>query len=631
MKYVKILRTLAVALTLAMLAAVVPATPALAQAAYLDVSPNQGEIDDDIDIYGNWFNTSATVYIYFSSDPADEGDRLDYEVEAYQHVRTVGTSATGEFYSYFTVPDELTHGDDEENVRGGTYYVYATYSGSRTILAVDQFTVEAVGEITLVDPEEGTVGTEVEITGKGFADREDIIIEYDGDEVDIESGDDDTDRDGEFQSTIIIPESTAGSHTITVIGDDSGIEVEATFTVEPKITISPESGAAGDTITLSGTGFGARFDLSILFANVEVLTDETARTSRSGSFEVTFAALSKEAGNYDVEAEDEDDNFATVRFTMVAAAPPAAISVSATTGNIGDKVTISGTGFEASHEITITFGSTEVIKVTSGTDGSFSTSFTVPAGAAGSHVIQVSDGTSTKKADFTILPTTASISPTTSSASPGNVGTELTVSGIGFVAGETVKITYDGNQVATATVSTDGGFSAKFPVPASSGGEHTIIAADTTNTKQFTFVMESKPPPIPVPLKPEMDIKVESEVFFDWEDVTDPSGVTYTLQIATEEDFSKELIVLEKKGLTQSEYTITTEEALESVSKKAPYYWHVKAVDSAFNDSRWSGTGTFYVGSSFSLAQSVIYTLFGIGALILGIFGFWLGRKTAYY
>ena len=124
------------------------------------------------------------------------------------------------------------------------------------IILREEFTVENVAEITL-DHDEGIVGTEVEISGIGFDSNEDIIVEYDDNEVDIESGDSDTDNDGEFVCTIIIPESTAGDHTIKVTGDDSGVEAEATFTVEPQISISPESGAAGDTVTVSGTYDGS--------------------------------------------------------------------------------------------------------------------------------------------------------------------------------------------------------------------------------------------------------------------------------------------------------------------------------------------------------------------------------------
>jgi len=622
MKYIKIFRTLAVALTLALLAAAIPATPALALG-YLELSPNHDEIGEHIDVYGNYFNASASVYIYFSSDDADEGDSLDDEVNAYEGVRTATTSDDGDFVTYFNVPDELTDGDDEETVRGGTYYVYATYYGSKIIRAKAKFTVESAGNLAL-DPDDGTVGTEVEVTGEDFDDEEDITVEYDDDEVDIASGDEETDNDGEFELTIIIPESTAGDHTITVIGDDSEIEAEATFSVEPKITITPESGTAGDTITVSGTGFGERVDFSIFFDDYAVIEDET--TGRQGSFTVSFTASSWGPGRYDLEAEDEDDNSDQGTFTIAAAAA----SISPTTGYVGTEVAASGTGFQASKPIGIYFDSTTVATVSSDSYGSFSTSFNVPVYTAGTYTVTISDGINTVASYFNIE-LSASISPTTSAASPGHVGTPLTVSGVGFTAGGTVTITYDGNQIATTTVNTDGSFSASLNAPAGSGGNHTIIASDGTNTQQFTFVMESTPPSTPLPLKPEMGVKAEAEAYFDWEDVDDPSlPVTYTLQIATDEEFSEDSIVLEKTGLTQSEYAIPAEEKLNSVSKEAPYYWHVKAVDGTSAESLWSGTGWFYIGFSFAMSQTIIYLLFGVGALLLAIFAFWMGRKTAY-
>jgi len=143
--------------------------------------------------------------------------------------------------------------------------------------------------------------------------------------------------------------------------------------------------------------------------------------------------------------------------------------------------------------------------------------------------------------------------------------------------------------------------------------------------------MESTPPPKPAPLLPLMDVKTESEAYFDWEDVDDPSlPITYTLQIATDEDFPEDSIVLEKEGLTTSEYTITEEEKLESTEEEAPYYWRIKAIDGASNESGWSGTGSFYV-SGFSLGGLFKYVFYVLGGLALLALGFWLGRRTAYY
>ena len=119
-----------------------------------------------------------------------------------------------------------------------------------------------------------------------------------------------------------------------------------------------------------------------------------------------------------------------------------------------------------------------------------------------------------------------------------------------------------------------------------------ISASDGTNTLKSTFIMESKAPAVPPPLLPEMGVKAEALTHFDWEDVTDDSPpVTYALQIATDEEFTK--LVLEKTDLSESEYTLTEGEQLESTKEEAPYYWRVKAVsgleaEGDLEESEWS-------------------------------------------
>ncbi len=547
MKYTKILRILGSALILSLLMVAIPATPALAYD--IEIDPDKGEIGDRIDITGEDFLPSTDddeefADIYFALDEADSGDDIDDEVETYKLLRTVRVgyedeSDEGEFDTTFTVPDELNDGDDDEDVEPGTYYIYATRYNSTRIRAVAEFTVTGAGEIR-IDPDEGPVGTEVEISGTDFGDSEDIIVEYDDDEIDIEGGDEDTNSSGEFDTIIFIPESTAGNHTIKVLGDESGSEATDTFTVEPEITIFPAEASVDATATVSGTGFDNRSDITIHLDGDKVTTETT---DSDGSFEATFNVPAVASGIYDVEAFDEEDNSATVEFTIGA--------------------------------------------------------------------------------------TTVNLSPAT-----GHVDTEVTVSGTGYTAGTAITVKYDDTEVATATAKTDGSFSATFKVPVSKYGEHSVTTSDGTTAKQFTFTMESEAPPTPQPLLPEMGVKAEQPVQFDWEDVTDDSlPVTYSLQIASRQDFAANSIVLEKTDLTESEYTLTKAEQLEPVSKDEPYYWIVKAIDGASNESQWTGTGIFYVGASLGLDMPswIIYLLLGVGGVVIGIIGFWLGRRTAYY
>ena len=556
MKYTKIFRILGIALILSLLMVAIPATPSLAYDRDIELDPDEGEIGDDIEITGeDWrpsYETDEGEFvekradIYFAKDEADTYDDIDIDVETYEKVKSdvigeEGTSDEGEFNTTFEVPDELNDGDDDEDVEPGTYYIYVTDGGYTTIRAVAEFTVIGGGEAE-IDPDEGPVGTEVEISGTDFADREDIIIEYDDDEIDIEGGDDRTDSDGEFDTTIIIPESTAGDHTIKVIGDESGSEATATFTVEPEITIDPTEGGIEAAVTVSGTGFDNKSDITVYLDGTEIATDET---DSDGSFEATFSVPAVASGTYDVEAYDEDENSATVEFSITATI----VNLSLTTGHVDSEVTVSGTG---------------------------------------------------------------------------------------SIAGSTITIKYDDTEVATATAITDGSFSATFKVPSSKYGEHNVTIGDGTTTKQFTFTMESEAPPTPQPLLPQMGVKAEPLAHFDWEDVTDDSlPVTYSLQIATSDDFTANSIVLEKTELAESEYTLTKAEQLEPVGKEEPYFWRIKAIDGASNESQWTGAGTFSVGAGLGLGLDLptwaTYLLLGFGALIIGIIGFWLGRRTAYY
>jgi len=324
MRYVKVLQIFSIVIILSLLVIAVPAT---AQTRFITLVPDEGTIGSTVTIAGEGFNKSTETtdkyaVIYFSSQEATTIDDIDDDVTIYEIVKDgLWLDENGEFEETFTVPDELDDGATDRDVTSGTYYLYVCHYLSITpptiakdIRAIAEFTVIG-GQITL-DPDEGPVATEVEITGTEFSSRDDIIIEYDGDEVDIE-GDDETDSYGEFVSFILIPESTAGIHTITITV--SGSEVEAEFTVEPEVILSPTSGEADTTVTVSGTGFGRREEVTIYFNNTGLAT---ATADGQGSFDFTFSVPELEAGIYTLEAEDDDENLDTAKFTITVPSPP---------------------------------------------------------------------------------------------------------------------------------------------------------------------------------------------------------------------------------------------------------------------------------------------------------------------
>ena len=138
-------------------------------------------------------------------------------------------------------------------------------------------------------------------------------------------------------------------------------------------------------------------------------------------------------------------------------------------------------------------------------------------------------------------------------------------------------------------------------------GHHKITISGTISTVETTFTIESDAPPVPVLLDPEDGDRQSSRPSFEWQSVTDPSGVSYTLQIATDSSFTN--LALERPGLVQSGYTPSREERLDSTDRDSPYYWRVRAVDGASNQSEWSTPRSFYV---WFLPQWAIYLLVAV-------------------
>lgn len=543
MKYHRIIPILLSAGTF--LLAITALTPSYAEEGIaLTLEPGEGETGDEIDIDGYGFSENSQLYIYFSSNKLDVGDYIVDKITAYEGVGKVNIDNRGEFVSprSFKIPEFLDDGEESQEVLNGTYYFYAIYRGGEYIIAKTYFTV-TMGKIELA-PEEGIPGAEVTVTGEEMRPNQEITVRFDTSELDIIFGNTGTDENGSFQCTVIIPESTAGEHTLTTI-DESGNEPQADFKVEPAITLNTSQQTIDGAVHIEGRGFAYRSDITIKLDNDPIVTNPVSpHSNQKGNFfcSIKVPYYSEYFGGEPsiVTARDEKDNAA--------------------------------------------------------------------------------------KAELVVLdiPPAISVDPATSPASPGYVGMQLDVSGTHFLPERVVTVTYnDNSNSVTGMTDASGLFTIDLTVPPSIAGDHTITATDGKNSASSIFVMESKPPQMPVPLEPAATNYADPRARFDWQDVTDPSGVSYSLQISADRDFST--LVLEKKGLTDSEYTLSKEEELPrySVDVDTPaetesnqdnsteenhtsveprdgsiaYYWRVKAVDGAFNESDWSVPRSFYIAS----------------------------------
>ncbi|WP_022871662.1 CAP domain-containing protein [Nesterenkonia alba] len=96
---------------------------------------------------------------------------------------------------------------------------------------------EPVEASVTVSPTEVAAGEDVVVEGSGFGEEEEVEISLNPILGTVE-----TDEDGDFSTSVTIPEDTEpGEYTLTVEGLSSGIELEVTITV-----VDPETGPAGE-------------------------------------------------------------------------------------------------------------------------------------------------------------------------------------------------------------------------------------------------------------------------------------------------------------------------------------------------------------------------------------------------
>jgi hypothetical protein len=571
MKHRKIYRILGIVVLLPLLIVAIPATPVLA--ATLVAAPTSGAVGTTVTIYGTGFNpsvppTTYQVLVYFSKDPASPGQYIGTNVTTYVTATIQATDGSGNFSGTFTIPSTIM----TTAVTAGNYYFYACQSTNPSqILISTPFTIIGGGEIA-VDINEGPVDTLIEISGSDFTASQPIFFEFSGDEVDIEDGNTTTGTSGSFTSTIYVPEIEAGSHTIkvTVGTGTTAAEETSQFTVTPDIVISPQSGEAGTSVSIIGTGFARRKNIDIYYHSNSLV--ESTLTDPRGSFYTSFtipeiAGLA--AGAYSIEAEDSDLNMASTMFTLNISQPEPTETEPTPTEPTPTEPT-----------------QTEPVAV-----------------------------------------------PLQISADGNDIGSIIGINGSGFKPNSVITVKFD-DTVITTTISDSNGLmpDTYFQAPVAKAGEHTITATDGVATGTAVFVMASVAPEVPEPQRPDVGDKVKSPVLFDWEDVVSSSTnpVTFMLQIANDEDFTTGSIVLEKSGIQISEYTLTEAEESDLAGREDAYYWRIQAVDIASNESGWTDGMEVYISPPFSFPKWLLYTLLAVGAVVIFVVGYWLGRRTAF-
>ena len=602
---------LVLALVLPLLAILVTASPALA-APTITVSPASGAPGTVVTITGLNFDSF-------------KGDSVNI---TFNSVEIPGSPViipdTGTFAINYTIPDDIGP---------GIYAVVATITIGTNVSSFNAYYKVADAEIVL-DLPDGNVGTQVTVSGTGFYSGRTVTIYY-YNVIKEKSGTVITSPTGTFAFQFNVPASIAGMHRISAENTE-GNYAETEFEVMPSIALNLSSGSPGSLLAVTGTGFAARSQVSIQFG---VIIVASAKTDEFGNFSVNFNIPEVNSAVYDIKAQDAVGNLDRVEFTTTAGA-----FLSASTGPVGTRLSVRGTGFTVGKTVTIDYDELRVGTATADNNGAFSITFTVPDSSGGNHVVTVSDGTTTKKLAFRVE---SEAPPTPELLLPANGSKTTAATYLDWqdVDDPSLPVTYH-LQLATdenfssITLEKNGLTTSEYTLAqnewlrASSTPVayywriRSIDAAGNASewSSPFSFLISS--PPVPVLFQPEPDSTYEKTVYLNWQDVSSLSPpVSYIVQIASDLGFKN--IVLEKQGLDDSEYYISNADELDLFVKNETYYWRVKATDGVNNESEWATPTSFSLTSTFIWPSWATYLLIGIGVIIIVYLAFRFGKRAA--
>ncbi len=492
---------------------------------------------------------------------------------------------------------------------------------------------QANGAYIKLSPDEGVPGEEITVYGYNFTAEARVYVYYypDGDRIQLARVE--TDDDGDFRVDVVIPESYTGAHEVYA-EDEDDVDAYDHFDVEPGLTVDPEEGPVGTDVTIEGHGFfedEEDIEVRYYFDGNYTTIAENIEADEDGWWEVSFQIPASAQGNHHIDAQGDDSSLTEVRDAIFEVTP--SVSLDKYSGSVGESITMIGNGFLANErDITILFdGEAVETEIRADSNGYWQESFEVPDRPEGTYDV-TAEGEFTDEEDLDEL--SFEIGPgLVLSPSQGHVGTSLTVTGGGFATNKDVDVRYDGNKVATGRTNSKGSFTVTFEVPESRHGPRQVTAeVDGMVEATAVFAMESDRPDMPELTSPPDGSRVgfigSVRPTFEWSQVSDESGVRYSLQIAasasaTADGFADPIVSVE--DIVGRNYTLSATEALPY----GTYYWIVQAVDGAENEGGWTTARSFRAGVlplwAFILAIVVLVAV--VGTLVY----FFLFRKRIHY
>lgn len=315
----------------------------------------------------------------------------------------------------------------------GNHIVDASGSDTEATAVTDR-TFSVYPSIT-VNPNFGNVGTQVTVSGTGFASSETgISFTYDGSEIRSNMT---ADTKGSWSSSFAIPQSTKGDHMIDASGSSTGAGAvdDVAFSVSTGIAVQPSTGTVGDDVSIIGSGF-AKYedDIEIFYDGIKIWTDIVADSN--GHWSVSFSIPPSANGTHDLDASGSATPAADVKNATLTV--EAQMILNPAGGNIGESVSISGTGFSRNKAVDINYGGQQLpVSPITDINGSYATSFLPLEGMSGQIRVEARDAAGVTASAIFIMETTPPEAPRIASPKDG--------ARVGYIGD--VKVTFDWTDV----------------------------------------------------------------------------------------------------------------------------------------------------------------------------------------
>jgi RHS repeat-associated protein len=334
-----------------------------------------------------------------------------------------------------------------------------------------------VPHISGISPGSGSVGTTLTINGTGFQSAQGTGGVYFTSATPSAT----TVSWNDTQVVVLVPATSTSGSIKLVASNTQESNKDVVFNMpNPVITsLSPTSGTESTQVQVNGSGFGTTQGSStitfntipatvVIWSDTQILA-RVPSTAGSGPVQVTEGGV---RGN------------ANVYFTVPA---PQISSISPTIGGVGNPVTINGSGFHASQGSNWVAFNGWQSNVISWSDNQIVA--TVPSGSSTGPVKASVNGAFSNLLPYTV----PNLLINTLSPSTGPVGTQVTLTGVGFGASQgTSVLSFNGQPAASINSWSDTQIIATVPVTAASGP--TIVRVNNINSNATNVF--SVPPPI---------------------------------------------------------------------------------------------------------------------------------------